>query len=101
MATQGSTKSTDPQAIAEQMQAGADQMRQGLETFLDGLRAAAAQFDPDLDTTPLSVREAAELLGVRRTTVADMCRAGKIRAGKIGREWRIQKSEINKRLKGK
>ena len=45
--------------------------------------------------------EAAKRLGVTRMTVLRWIRAGKIRAYKIGREYRIPESEIKRILEGK
>ncbi len=44
----------------------------------------------------LTVREVAEYLKLSRTTIWRWCNEGKLRAFKVGRGWRIHRSEIEK-----
>lgn len=60
----------------------------------------AALTDEERAERPLTVDEAAEFLKVNRSTVLKWLKEGKIRAAKIGREWRIKKAEIDRLLNG-
>jgi len=44
----------------------------------------------------LTVREVAEYLKLSRTTIWRWCLAGKLQAFKVGRGWRIHRSEIDR-----
>jgi excisionase family DNA binding protein len=44
----------------------------------------------------LSTTQAAAALGIPRRTVQQLCDTGKIRAEKIGRDWLIKESALNK-----
>ena len=44
----------------------------------------------------LTVREVAEYLKLSRTTIWRWCHAGKLQAFKVGRSWRIHRSEVEK-----
>lgn len=44
----------------------------------------------------LTVREVAEYLKLSRTTVWRWCHAGKLKAFKVGRGWRIHRAEVGK-----
>jgi excisionase family DNA binding protein len=44
----------------------------------------------------LTVREVAEYLKLSRTTIWRWCNEGKLQAFKVGRGWRIHRSEIDK-----
>ena len=44
----------------------------------------------------LTVREVAEYLKLSRTTIWRWCHEGKLQAFKVGRGWRIHRSEIEK-----
>jgi len=44
----------------------------------------------------LTVREVAEYLKLSRTTVWRWCNEGKIQAFKVGRGWRIHRSEVER-----
>jgi len=44
----------------------------------------------------LTVREIAEYLKLSRTTIWRWCQEGKLRAFKVGRGWRIHRSEVEK-----
>ena len=44
----------------------------------------------------LTVREVAEYLKLSRTTIWRWCLEGKLKAFKVGRGWRIHRSEIEK-----
>ena len=44
----------------------------------------------------LTVREVAEYLKLSRTTVWRWCHAGKLQAFKVGRSWRIHRSELER-----
>jgi excisionase family DNA binding protein len=44
----------------------------------------------------LTVREVAEYLKLSRTTIWRWCNEGKLQAFKVGRGWRIHRSEIEK-----
>lgn len=41
-----------------------------------------------------SLDETADLLGVHRNTVKNHIKAGKIKAGKVGQQWRIPRESI-------
>ena len=47
-----------------------------------------------------TVKELSEYLKVSDKTVKTLLRAGKIKANKVGREWRVLKSEVDKYLRG-
>jgi putative resolvase len=47
--------------------------------------------------TLYKTREAAELFGVRRLTVIRWIEAGRLKATKYGRQWRITAAEIERR----
>jgi DNA binding domain, excisionase family len=49
---------------------------------------------------PFTVEEAADFLKVHIHTVLKMIKDGKMKAGKVGREWRIAQDEIERLLKG-
>lgn len=40
--------------------------------------------------------EVAAILGYQQATVQDMCRSGRIKARKIGTQWRIAESELRR-----
>ncbi len=44
----------------------------------------------------LTVREVAECLKLSRTTIWRWCHEGKLQAFKVGRGWRIHRSELEK-----
>ena len=44
----------------------------------------------------LTVREVAEYLKLSRTTIWRWCHVGKLRAFKVGRGWRIHRSEMER-----
>jgi len=44
----------------------------------------------------LTVREVAEYLKLGRTTIWRWCNEGKLQAFKVGRGWRIHRSEVEK-----
>ncbi|MGA9347416.1 MAG: helix-turn-helix domain-containing protein [Anaerolineae bacterium] len=44
----------------------------------------------------LTVREVAEYLKLSRTTIWRWCNEGKLQAFKVGRGWRIHRSEVEK-----
>ena len=44
----------------------------------------------------LTVREVAEYLKLSRTTIWRWCHAGKLKAFKVGRSWRIHRSELER-----
>jgi excisionase family DNA binding protein len=46
----------------------------------------------------LTIQEAAHFLRLSRNTVYGLCRAGRLPAAKIGREWRVRRSELEKLL---
>jgi excisionase family DNA binding protein len=46
----------------------------------------------------LTIEEAAHFLRLSRNTVYGLCRAGRLPAAKIGREWRVRRSELEKLL---
>ena len=48
----------------------------------------------------MTVEEVAEYLRVHFQTVLKLLRDGSIRAQKVGRSWRILKSEVDKYLRG-
>lgn len=48
---------------------------------------------------PLTVEEVAEFLKLHPKTVAKWINEGRIKAVKLGREWRVPKSEIGRLLK--
>lgn len=43
----------------------------------------------------MTIKETAEFLGMHEVTVRDKCRSGEIPAIKMGRFWRIKRSELN------
>jgi excisionase family DNA binding protein len=49
----------------------------------------------------ISVSEAAEVLRSHPNTIYKMCRSGKLPAIKVGREWRIDKSQLDEYVKGR
>jgi len=49
---------------------------------------------------PFTVEEAAEYLQVHVNTITKMIKDGKLKAGKIGREWRIAREEVKRLLRG-
>lgn len=49
----------------------------------------------------LSIEETAEYLGVSVTTVRRMVRDGRIRAARIGRQWRIPRQAVEELVRGK
>ena len=49
---------------------------------------------PTLSTPLLSVGEAADFLRVVRRTVINEIERGNLRAGKVGRQWRIKESDL-------
>ena len=48
---------------------------------------------------PFTVEEAADFLKIHPKTISKWLSEGKIRGVKVGREWRIPRSEIDKILK--
>lgn len=49
---------------------------------------------------PFTVEEAAEFLQVNINTITRWIKEGKLKAAKIGRSWRIKRSEIERLLDG-
>ncbi len=49
---------------------------------------------------PLTITEVAQYLRINHNTVRDMVKAGRIRAVKAGREWRITWKSIERYLEG-
>lgn len=49
---------------------------------------------------PFTVDEAAEFLKVNRKTVLKLLNEGKIKGAKIGRDWRISRSQLDRLLNG-
>lgn len=41
-----------------------------------------------------SIYEAAEILGVHERTIRNYVKTGKIKAGQVGRQWRISKADL-------
>lgn len=56
--------------------------------------------EDDKANSPLTIDEAAEYLKVSRKTMTRWIADGAVKAAKIGRVWRINRSEINRLLKG-
>lgn len=52
------------------------------------------------DNKPLSLAEAADFLRVSKPTMGKLLREGKIKAAKVGRDWRITRAAIDEFLKG-
>lgn len=42
----------------------------------------------------ISVKEAGQMLGLGLWTVRELCVSGELRAGKVGREWRISPDSV-------
>ena len=47
-----------------------------------------------------TVKELSDYLKVSDKTVKTLLRTGKIKANKVGREWRVLQSEVDKYLRG-
>ena len=56
--------------------------------------------EDDKANSPLTIDEAAEYLKVSRKTMTRWIADGTVKAAKIGRVWRINRSEINRLLRG-
>ena len=56
--------------------------------------------DEEKANRPFTVEEAADYLQVHINTITRMIKEGKLKAGKVGREWRIARDEIERLLKG-
>ena len=48
---------------------------------------------------PFTVEDAADYLQVHVNTITRMIKEGKLKAGKVGREWRIAREEVERLLK--
>lgn len=44
----------------------------------------------------LTIQEVADYLRLSRTTVWRWCKSGELKAFKVGRGWRVRKSEVDK-----
>ena len=49
---------------------------------------------------PFTAEEAADYLKVHVNTITRMIKEGKLKAGKVGREWRIARGEIERLVRG-
>ena len=63
-------------------------------------RVKRALTEEDRATRAFDVTQTAEYLSLDRTTVLRMCNQGRIKAVKIGRDWRISKAELDRLLLG-
>ena len=69
-----------------------------MERRIEKLEAeiAALKANPSNDSDFYSIEEMAKALGVNRVTVTRKIQNGSIKAHKIGRNWRIPKTELEK-----
>lgn len=56
--------------------------------------------EEDKATRAFSVNDAAEYLDLDRKTVLKLLNEGRIKGAKIGRDWRISKTELDRLLRG-
>jgi excisionase family DNA binding protein len=56
--------------------------------------------EEDKATRAFDVTQTAEYLSLDRATVLRMCNDGRLKAAKIGRDWRISKIELDRMLGG-
>lgn len=77
------------------------QVRVGAISTSAGNAPAAAGYDGHMATTTthITTHQAADLLLVRRATVAEYLRRGWLRGRRIGRGWRIEASSVETLLK--
>ena len=63
-------------------------------------RTKKALTEANAETSVLTVTQAAAFLNVERRTVLKLLNTGQLRGAKIGSDWRIRKTELDRLLDG-